>query len=374
MSLSSLTPDEATLHFYAALVQRDLDAYHTCVSGDKAHWNHIFESHLRRAMNYFEEVLREGKAPPHVHPLLLSLCEVWNASDVSQDIHSISDNDSRVIGGIYYVPPSEFLPLSAHFTQNDNNLGTGSHSAAGLKDISKGKQPVDTATLDIQDEVSALKRKLATYEHILEALRTQVLRISDHLNILDPSYEGEQYDYTFMDADVSISANIDADRAAKALEAMAKLPSVMRVADRVADAAADIDADRAAEVLEAMVKLPSVMRVANVAANAAADIDADRAAEVLEAMAKLPSVMRVADGAANAAADIDADRAAEALEAMAKLPSVMRVADVAAEAAADIDANRAAEAYESLGIVAEDHALAGGPPKEFHLAAFTVYL
>ncbi|KAF8263492.1 hypothetical protein EI94DRAFT_1876174 [Lactarius quietus] len=196
MSLSSLTPDEATPHFYAALVQRDLDAYHTCVSGDKALWNHIFESHLRRAMNYFEEVLREGKAPPRVHPLLLSLCEAWNASDVSPDIHSISDNDPRVIGGIYYVPPSEFLPLSAHFTQNDNNLGTGSHSAAGLKDNSKGKQPVDTATLDIQDEVSVLKRKLATYEHILEALRTQVLRISDHLNILDPSYEGEQYDYS----------------------------------------------------------------------------------------------------------------------------------------------------------------------------------
>jgi len=55
---------------------------------------------------------------------------------------------------------------------------------------------LDTATLDCQEEVSILKRKLATYEHILEALRTQVLRISDHLKMGDTSYEGEQYDYT----------------------------------------------------------------------------------------------------------------------------------------------------------------------------------
>ena len=93
-------------------------------------------------MNYFEEVLRGGSTPPRVHPLLLSLCEAWNVSDVSPDIHSISDSDPRVIGGKYYAPPSEFPPLSAHFTQNDNNLGTGSHSVARLKNNSKGKQPV----------------------------------------------------------------------------------------------------------------------------------------------------------------------------------------------------------------------------------------
>ena len=93
-------------------------------------------------MNYFEEVLRGGSTPPHIHPLLLSLCEAWNVSDVSPDIHSISDSDPRVIGGKYYAPPSEFPPLSAHFTQNDNNLGTGSHSVARLKNNSKGKQPV----------------------------------------------------------------------------------------------------------------------------------------------------------------------------------------------------------------------------------------
>ncbi|KAF8259620.1 hypothetical protein EI94DRAFT_1813058 [Lactarius quietus] len=197
MSLSTLSTEEAMLHFYAALVQRDLDAYHTCVSRDEAHWSHIFETHLRQAINYFEELPRDKKAPTCVHPLLLSLCEAWNVSNDSPDIHSISENDPRVIGGIYYVPPSELPPLSAHFTANVDNLGIGSHLAARLKLTAKGKQPLDTATLDLQDEVAILNNKLATYEHILEALRTQVLRISDHLKIVDPSFEREQYDYSF---------------------------------------------------------------------------------------------------------------------------------------------------------------------------------
>lgn len=63
-------------------------------------------------MNYFEEVARGSQTPPRIHPLLLSLTEAWNASDTSPDIHSISENDPRVIRSVYYVSPRELPPLN----------------------------------------------------------------------------------------------------------------------------------------------------------------------------------------------------------------------------------------------------------------------
>jgi hypothetical protein len=46
MPLSSLTEEEQTLHAYAALVQKHLEAYHTSASRDGANWKNIFEDHL----------------------------------------------------------------------------------------------------------------------------------------------------------------------------------------------------------------------------------------------------------------------------------------------------------------------------------------
>jgi hypothetical protein len=48
MSLYSLTEEELTLHRYAALVQRDLDAYRVCASGDEVAWKTKLEGHLVR--------------------------------------------------------------------------------------------------------------------------------------------------------------------------------------------------------------------------------------------------------------------------------------------------------------------------------------
>jgi hypothetical protein len=86
-------------------------------------------------MNYFEEVSR-GSQTPHIHPLLLSLCEAWKASDTFPDIHSISEDDPRVIGSAYYISPSELPPL------NWRTPGIGSPSAARLQDNSKGKHAI----------------------------------------------------------------------------------------------------------------------------------------------------------------------------------------------------------------------------------------
>jgi hypothetical protein len=46
MSRSGLTEEELTLHHYAALVQKDLEAYRTCASRDEANWMRTFEHHL----------------------------------------------------------------------------------------------------------------------------------------------------------------------------------------------------------------------------------------------------------------------------------------------------------------------------------------
>ncbi|KAH9009920.1 hypothetical protein EDB83DRAFT_2322604 [Lactarius deliciosus] len=164
MSLYSLTEEELTLHSYAALVHRDLEAYRVCASGDEVTWKTKLEGHLRQAMNYFEEAARGCQTPPRVHPLLLSLAEAWNTSDTSPDIHSISENDPRVIGNPYYIVPSELPPLNSFIPGNNNESPensasepqgssgegtsnahrTGSTSAAALQINAKGKQALET--------------------------------------------------------------------------------------------------------------------------------------------------------------------------------------------------------------------------------------
>ena len=55
MSPFTLTEEETTLHFYASLVQKDLDIYLTCVSRSGTDWKDTFEHHLVRQYyaNYF---------------------------------------------------------------------------------------------------------------------------------------------------------------------------------------------------------------------------------------------------------------------------------------------------------------------------------
>jgi hypothetical protein len=57
MSLSTLTQQELKLHFYAVLVQKDLEAYRASVSRDETNlnWKQIFEDHL--VCSYFSDLL-----------------------------------------------------------------------------------------------------------------------------------------------------------------------------------------------------------------------------------------------------------------------------------------------------------------------------
>src|SRR5713226_1338539 len=58
-----------------------------------------------------------------VHPLLLSLTEVINASHTNRDISTISENNERALKSIHYTSPSAFPPLEIHFPgQNGRSL------------------------------------------------------------------------------------------------------------------------------------------------------------------------------------------------------------------------------------------------------------
>src|SRR5258708_23921188 len=58
-----------------------------------------------------------------VHPLVLSLTEVINASHTNRDISTISENDERALKSIHYTLPSTFPPLEIHFPgQNGRSL------------------------------------------------------------------------------------------------------------------------------------------------------------------------------------------------------------------------------------------------------------
>src|ERR1019366_7557238 len=66
-------------------------------------------------MNYFFAV-KNSSPIPRVHPLLLSLAEVFKESETSPEISSISKDDPRVLNSKYYTTPSNFPPLDAHLS------------------------------------------------------------------------------------------------------------------------------------------------------------------------------------------------------------------------------------------------------------------
>jgi hypothetical protein len=57
-------------------------------------------------MGYFLEATKRGSAP-HIHPLLLSLSEVYTESDESPKINTIAEDDPKALRSNYYTPPSE---------------------------------------------------------------------------------------------------------------------------------------------------------------------------------------------------------------------------------------------------------------------------
>lgn len=163
------------------------------------------------------------QSPPRVHPLLLSLSEAWKVfkrtDTTSPDLHSISEDDPRVLGSKYYTPASDFPPLDVHFGGKVRDLRMRNHSEAMPQDHPGAYQSVRTLAIlclamksssnfiyvdlannaaieDLKKEVAELKSKCKSYESILEAHRKHFLRIEHHLKIVNTEYEGNQYEYS----------------------------------------------------------------------------------------------------------------------------------------------------------------------------------
>jgi hypothetical protein len=69
-------------------------------------------------MGYFLKATKRGSAP-RIHPLLLSLSEVYTESDESPKISTIAEDDPKALRSNYYTPPSELPPLDIHVPGQD---------------------------------------------------------------------------------------------------------------------------------------------------------------------------------------------------------------------------------------------------------------
>jgi hypothetical protein len=79
-------------------------------------------------MTYYHQASQRGHTPPRVHPLLLSLAEVYNKSPLN--ISSISRDDPRILSSKYYTSPDDLPPLDIHFPgQNGAALLCNTHGS-----------------------------------------------------------------------------------------------------------------------------------------------------------------------------------------------------------------------------------------------------
>ncbi|KAF8266112.1 hypothetical protein EI94DRAFT_1701998 [Lactarius quietus] len=119
----NLTKEEETLHHYAAMLEKRLEAYHACESRDENTWANEFKVFLARSMMYFTDAIHRSRIHPRMHPLFLSLTEVISESGNAPDISSVSENDPRALRSNYYTAPSDLPLLDIHFNgQNVCNL------------------------------------------------------------------------------------------------------------------------------------------------------------------------------------------------------------------------------------------------------------
>lgn len=65
-------------------------------------------------MDYFYKV-KDAEPMPRIHPLLLSLMEVYNETEKPPNLLSISEDDPRILTKKeYYTSPDNFPPLEIH--------------------------------------------------------------------------------------------------------------------------------------------------------------------------------------------------------------------------------------------------------------------
>jgi hypothetical protein len=68
-------------------------------------------------MNFFIDTsCRNPNIAIHIHPLLLSLATIMEASEDNPDISSMSETDKRALNSPFYNLPSALLLLEIHFS------------------------------------------------------------------------------------------------------------------------------------------------------------------------------------------------------------------------------------------------------------------
>ena len=78
---------------------------------------HSQQTHQTKSMNFYVEISKKNSnLTTRVHPLLLSLAEAVNVSEINPDISTISENDERVLKSRYYTSPGAFPPLETHIS------------------------------------------------------------------------------------------------------------------------------------------------------------------------------------------------------------------------------------------------------------------
>ncbi|KAH9021447.1 hypothetical protein EDB85DRAFT_1895655 [Lactarius pseudohatsudake] len=129
----SLTQDEQILHHHAAMLKKELGAYHACTLRDEGVWRWTFrrclvfwsscnlllsakpKSMQKTSADYYFRANTSSPTPLRIHPLLLSLIEAFREHEDSPNISSVSENDPKVLSSNYYASPSNLPLLDIHF-------------------------------------------------------------------------------------------------------------------------------------------------------------------------------------------------------------------------------------------------------------------
>jgi hypothetical protein len=104
----------------------------------------------------------------HIHPLLLSLCETFNASDINPDIGSISENDKRVLKSSFYTSPSALPLLEIHFSGKNGMSLLSNRNGYVLISVVNCRECMTSALQDYSGGSNATQLNLAATFHALE--------------------------------------------------------------------------------------------------------------------------------------------------------------------------------------------------------------
>ena len=117
------------------------------------------------SVDYYCDAITRSHVPLRIHPLLLSLMEVFKEGGVTVNISSVSENDSRILSSNYYTSPKNLPLLNIHLPgQNGADPISGTHvcpltSAASCRECMGGLASETSAVIGSSTTPIPRKRK-----------------------------------------------------------------------------------------------------------------------------------------------------------------------------------------------------------------------